>query len=250
MLFKISLLPLLLAVGKNLQRQVIDGVDYYLDRRVIQKNPSDHREYQGLWLNNQMKVLLISDPKEQNAAVSLQIPTGGLNEPDNVTGLAHLMEHMLIQGDIFANQFSEPVFNKTIVFGEASAVNYEYKWRREKEPENDYRQNLLAQELSKKRPYFVLGNYDTLITKPQKQGLSTSQLLSTFHQKHYSSNIMNLVVIGKESIKDLAKLVVPRFSQIPNHNLQPQSNKMPFYGRKISHDFLIHYGSRLKDDEN
>ncbi|KAJ9086209.1 hypothetical protein DSO57_1006410 [Entomophthora muscae] len=289
MLFNISLLPLLLVVGKNLQRQVIDGVDYYLDREVIQKNPSDHREYQGLWLNNQMKVLLISDPKERYAAVSLQIPKGGLNDPDNVPGLAHLIEHMLYQGgkkyprrhlrevlntndgngdaytfheyatyfynlgnwaleeslDSFVNRFVEPVFNKTIAFGEASAVNYEHQWRREKIP-HDFHQYLLAKETSKKRPYFVLGNYDTLITKPKKQGLDISQLLSTFHQKHYSSNIMNLVVIGKESIKDLAKLVVPRFSKIPNHNLQPRSNKMPYYGRKISHDFMINYGDRPK----
>ncbi|KAJ9057056.1 hypothetical protein DSO57_1026181 [Entomophthora muscae] len=289
MLFKIYLIPLLLAVGKNLQRQVIDGVDYYLDGEVIQKNPLDQRKYQGLWLNNQMKVLLISDPKERYAAVSLQIPTGGLNDPDNVPGLAHLLEHMLYQGgkkypqrhlrevlntndgdgdaytfheyttyfynlgnwaleeslDSFVNRFVEPVFNKTIAFGEAGAANYEHKWRRNK-MSYDYHQYLLARETYKKRPYFVLGNYDTLITEPQKQGLSTSQLLSTFHQKHYSSDIMNLVVIGKESIKDLAKLVVPRFSKIPNHNLQPRSNKMPLYGHKINHDFMINSGDRPK----
>ena len=42
----------------------------------ITKSPNDKREYRGLILENQMKVLLISDPKTDKSAASLGVQVG------------------------------------------------------------------------------------------------------------------------------------------------------------------------------
>lgn len=40
-----------------------------------------------------------------------------------------------------------------------------------------------------------------------------------FHKYFYSSNIMGLAVLGKESLDDLESMVVPRFSGVENKDL-------------------------------
>lgn len=52
--------------------------DEYVQRRFdkITKSQIDEREYRGLVLKNQMKVLLISDPTIEKCAASLNIQVG------------------------------------------------------------------------------------------------------------------------------------------------------------------------------
>ena len=65
---------------------------------AITKSPSDNREYIGLVLPNQLKVLLISDPETDLAAAALSVHVGSLCDPWTRQGLAHLLEHMLFMG--------------------------------------------------------------------------------------------------------------------------------------------------------
>ncbi len=44
------------------------------------------------------------------------------------------------------------------------------------------------------------GNKETLLTKPQEQGIDTRQELLKFHAKNYSANIMTLAVLGKGTL--------------------------------------------------
>ncbi|KAK0074312.1 hypothetical protein PV326_012560, partial [Microctonus aethiopoides] len=64
----------------------------------IKKSPNDERFYRGLILNNEMKVLLISDPTTDKSAASLNVQIGMLSDPDELPGLAHFCEHMLFLG--------------------------------------------------------------------------------------------------------------------------------------------------------
>ncbi|KAK0161382.1 hypothetical protein PV327_009858 [Microctonus hyperodae] len=64
----------------------------------IKKSPNDKRFYRGLILNNEMKVLLISDPTTDKSAASLNVQIGHLSDPDELPGLAHFCEHMLFLG--------------------------------------------------------------------------------------------------------------------------------------------------------
>jgi insulysin len=44
--------------------------------------------------------------------------------------------------------------------------------------------------------------------------------LLQFHEKHYSSNIMNLVMVGRHPLEDLEKLAIENFNAVENKNVK------------------------------
>lgn len=62
------------------------------------QSPNDEREYRLLTLDNEMQVLLISDPDTPKAAASLDVHVGSGDNPPGRGGLAHFLEHMLFLG--------------------------------------------------------------------------------------------------------------------------------------------------------
>ena len=65
---------------------------------VVKKSPNDNREYQYLKLDNELKVLLISDPATEKSAAAFSVFRGSLSDPNSRPGLAHFFEHMLFIG--------------------------------------------------------------------------------------------------------------------------------------------------------
>jgi insulysin len=63
--------------------------------KAVQKSPQDDREYRILQLENGLQVTLVSDPKGDKAAASLDVAVGHLSDPDDMPGLAHFCEHLL-----------------------------------------------------------------------------------------------------------------------------------------------------------
>lgn len=49
-------------------------------------------------MQNDLTALLVSDPDSKESACAVKVNAGSLNEPKNVMGLAHFLEHMLFQG--------------------------------------------------------------------------------------------------------------------------------------------------------
>ena len=70
-------------------------------------------------------------------------------------------------------------------------------------------------------PYskFGTGNLSTLKTEPEKLGLNVRDELLRFHTKYYSSNLMTVCLLGKESLDELQQYAVDMFSEVPNKNL-------------------------------
>jgi len=64
----------------------------------IDKGQVDDRSYQYLVLQNQLRVLLISDPQADKAAAALDVHVGSSDDPKDREGLAHFLEHMLFLG--------------------------------------------------------------------------------------------------------------------------------------------------------
>jgi insulysin len=64
----------------------------------VRKSENDLREYSYLELPNRLRVLLISDPAAEKAAVSLDVAVGSKDDPHDREGLAHFLEHMLFLG--------------------------------------------------------------------------------------------------------------------------------------------------------
>ncbi|MGQ7246839.1 insulinase family protein [Halomonas sp. V046] len=61
-------------------------------------SPHDDREYRVMTLDNGLEVLLVSDPEADKAAASMNVSVGSAQDPDDLEGLAHLLEHMLFLG--------------------------------------------------------------------------------------------------------------------------------------------------------
>lgn len=65
--------------------------------QIIQ-SPNDPRDYQAFNLDNGLRVLVISDPKADKAAASMEVGVGSGDDPEYSQGLAHFLEHMLFLG--------------------------------------------------------------------------------------------------------------------------------------------------------
>lgn len=68
-----------------------------IDRNII-KSPNDQRDYGAIVLDNQLQVLLISDPSTDKSAAAMDVYVGSANDPDGFEGLTHFLEHMLFLG--------------------------------------------------------------------------------------------------------------------------------------------------------
>ena len=67
-------------------------------RIVVAKSQVDKRQYHYEVLDNQLRVLLISDPQADKATAALDVGIGSASDPTDRPGLAHFLEHMLFLG--------------------------------------------------------------------------------------------------------------------------------------------------------
>ena len=63
------------------------------------KSPNDDYQYRLLTLDNDLEVLLISNPDAPKAAAALDVMVGSGDNPPGLGGLAHFLDHNLCLGD-------------------------------------------------------------------------------------------------------------------------------------------------------
>ncbi|MDC8804926.1 insulinase family protein [Halomonas pacifica] len=61
-------------------------------------SPQDIRDYRLLTLSNGLTALLVHDPEADKAAASMNVSVGSADDPEDLAGLAHFLEHMLFLG--------------------------------------------------------------------------------------------------------------------------------------------------------
>ena len=61
-------------------------------------SPNDKREYRAIRLNNELEVVMISDPTSDKSAAALSVGVGFMSDPMSQQGMAHYLEHMLFLG--------------------------------------------------------------------------------------------------------------------------------------------------------
>ena len=76
--------------------------------------------HQFFRLNNGLTILIISDPTEQISAASLSVATGHHADPDGMSGLAHLCEHMVC---VSSKEFPEIDKYKKMVYQTGGSCN-------------------------------------------------------------------------------------------------------------------------------
>jgi len=62
------------------------------------QSPNDSNAYRLITLENELQVLLVSDPDTRKAAAALDVMVGSGDNPEGREGLAHFLEHMLFLG--------------------------------------------------------------------------------------------------------------------------------------------------------
>lgn len=60
------------------------------------KAPLDRRSYRPGILANKLKVILVNDPITEQAGVSIHVPVGQFNDPEDLPGLSHFVEHLAL----------------------------------------------------------------------------------------------------------------------------------------------------------
>ncbi|KAK3095847.1 hypothetical protein FSP39_019946 [Pinctada imbricata] len=145
--------------------------------------------------------------------------------------------------DRFAQFFLCPLFTASATDREVNAVNSENDKNLQSDP---WRLHQLEKSLTDPNhdfSKFGTGNKDTLDIIPKSKGMNTRDELLKFHNEYYSSNIMGLCVLGKESLEELTEMVVPLFSGVENkvvtvpewkqHPIGPEQSKKIFYAAPV-----------------
>ncbi|XP_038593226.1 insulin-degrading enzyme isoform X4 [Micropterus salmoides] len=138
-------------------------------------------------------------------------------------------EHLEGALDRFAQFFLCPLFDESCKDREVNAVDSEH----EKNVMNDAWRLFQLEKATgnPNHPFskFGTGNKFTLETRPSKDGIDIRQELLKFHSTYYSSNLMGLCVLGRESLDDLTSMVVKLFGEVENKNVPiPEFPEHPF----------------------
>lgn len=124
--------------------------------------------------------------------------------------------------DRFSSFFTCPLFNVDSVDREMQAVDSENAKNLQQDM---WRQWQLFKSLARSdHPLngFSTGNLTTLKTIPESVHLSTRELMVQFYNSFYSSNIMTLVIYGKEDL-DTLEMYASKFNSITNKNYKQPS---------------------------
>lgn len=115
--------------------------------------------------------------------------------------------------EIFSQMFISPLFKETSIKREISAVNSEH----EKNLASDaWRIRMVNKTIANpQHPYskFSTGNTQTLLDNLKRYGIDLREELLTFHETWYrSGNLMNLVIVGRNSLDELEAISRQFFS--------------------------------------
>ncbi|MBT4522652.1 MAG: peptidase M16, partial [Halieaceae bacterium] len=128
--------------------------------------------------------------------------------------------------DRFAQFFIAPKFDAQYVSREKNAVQAEYQMGLK----SDSRRGLdvLQELMNPKHPFsqFSVGSLESLADRPDS---TVRNELLAFYDKHYSANVMRLVVLGSQSLDELEALVVPMFTPVPNKSFEHSDIKAPLF---------------------
>lgn len=69
-----------------------------LAAEIPKKSPNDNNQYRFIELDNELRVILVSDSDADKAAASMNVAVGSGDDPADREGLSHFLEHMLFLG--------------------------------------------------------------------------------------------------------------------------------------------------------
>lgn len=120
--------------------------------------------------------------------------------------------------DRFSQFFISPLFSQSCKDREIKAVDSENKKNLQSDMWRMYQLDKLTSNPDHPYNGFSTGNYTTLHEEPVSRGVNVRNVLLEFYKEQYSSNIMSLVILGKESLDDLTLWAITKFSDVPDND--------------------------------
>ncbi|CAL1547485.1 unnamed protein product [Lymnaea stagnalis] len=154
-------------------------------------------------------------------------------------------DHLTEALDRFSQFFRNPLFTPSATGREVNAVDSENSRNLQSDP-----WRLFQLDKSLARPdhdfsKFGTGNKETLETIPKSKGVNVRDELLKFHTEYYSSNVMGLCILGKESLDELQDMVVPLFENVVNKNVKiPKWDEPPYTEKELK---TLVYAVPVKD---
>ncbi len=118
--------------------------------------------------------------------------------------------------DRFSDYFKSPLFNKEYSEKEIAAVHNEWSMGRSQDGRIIHYLSGLTANPDHPASLLGVGNRETL---QDHSDLSLYQAMLDFYQNYYSANIMNLTLVGGQSLDQLEALARKHFSGVPNRNI-------------------------------
>ncbi len=132
--------------------------------------------------------------------------------------------------DRFAQFFIAPLFNEELVTRERQAVESEYSLNLKNDGRRQFAARRRAYNPEHPAAGFSVGSQETLEDRPNSK---VRDELIAFYEKHYSSNIMRLVLVGPQSLAELEDWAKEKFSNIVNRNAEPQHTDVNLYPKDL-----------------
>ncbi|MBI3992851.1 MAG: insulinase family protein [Candidatus Lambdaproteobacteria bacterium] len=223
--------------------------------------------YRRLVLPNELKVMLVSDPRVDLSAAAMAVGAGFQDDPADRQGLAHFLEHMLFLGTEkypeagayqrfmsdhsgFGNAYTsidhtnyhfevahdafEEGLDRFSQFFVAPLFNEEFTAREVNAVDSEHSKNIDndfwragAVLRTLYRPEHPLSRFGTGSLATLK-GVGRDELMR-FYRQHYSSNRMTLALVSNRPLDELEALVRGRFGNVPNRHLA---------ARHVAQDYL------------
>lgn len=204
----------------------------------LQTIPNSHRlrDYGAAVLPNGITCVVISDPASHLVTGALAAATGSLNDPEDIPGLAHLCEHLILYGTKKARNFASRLARSGAVLNaytkpEVTCFNFEVLEHGHVEAGSDFQSECATDT--------VLQGFSSLFqTSPFSKGLIRAEIAAV-HDEH-TANKASLERIAFHAIRLLVQKTHP-FSRFAT------GSKTTLEGFPISHvtDRVEQYRTRF-----
>jgi insulysin len=188
---------------------------------------SDPIEFQGLAHFCEHLLFMGTEkyPKENEYSEYLAKYSGSSNAYTGMDNTNYFFDvyHEHLEGalDRFAQFFLKPLFSDSCTEREVRAVDSEHKKNLQSDSWRAFQLEKSLCDPSHPYSHFGTGNAKTLWDVPREKGYNLRDELIKFHDKHYSANVMKLVVLGREPIETMSQWVIEKFSGVRNKGIPP-----------------------------
>ncbi len=224
------------------------------DLNLPEKHSDDKRVFRTLVLENQLKVMLVSDPNLNKSAASLQVDVGSYSDHKDTQGLAHFLEHMLFLGtkkypsveeysnylktrggysnaftagnrtnyqlEIFHDDF-EGALDRFAQFFIFPLFNPEYTAREVNAVHSEHSKNMMhdgRRQYQLIKTLYHKNHASNHFATGNKETLKNvkPEVLKEFYSQYYSANLMTLCLMSKKSLDWMETNTKKYFTEIKN----------------------------------